>query len=182
MSNPYLGEIRIFAGNFAPRSWAFCNGQLLSIAQNEALYTLIGTTYGGDGITTFGLPNMQGRVAVGQGQGPGLSMYVLGEMAGTESVTITQNSMPSHNHNLIAYNVDATDITPGPALALSNPLNSHTGVASLWYLNLNGGPNNPVMAADTVMPTGGSQPHDNTAPSLVLNYIIALEGVFPSRN
>ena len=182
MSTPYLGEMRIFAGNFAPRSWAFCNGQLLSIAQNDALYALLGTTYGGDGITTFGVPDMRGRVANAQGTLPGGSTYTLGQRAGTETVTLTQASMPSHNHTLTAWNVDSTTPTPGPSVALSNPLDSHTGVANLWYLNLNGGPNTPALAADTVMPSGGSQPHENCAPTLTINYIIALEGVFPSQN
>jgi microcystin-dependent protein len=175
MTNPFLGEVRVFAGNFNPRGWAFCAGQLLAIAQNDALYALIGTTFGGDGITTFGLPDLRGRVVIGQGTGQGLSPYVIGQKSGTETVTLTQNSMN-------AWNVDATTQTPGPSVGLSNPLNAHTGESSLWYLNTNGGPNNPVLASDTIMPSGGNQPHDNQAPSLVLNYIIALEGVFPSRN
>lgn len=182
MSTPYLGEMRIFAGNFAPRGWAFCAGQLISIAQYDALYALLGTTYGGDGQNTFALPDLRGRVAIGQGQAPGLSNYVLGQKSGTETVTLTTTQMPSHNHVLTAWNVDSTAPTPGPGLALSNPLDSHTGVANLWYLNLNGGPNTPALAADTVMPSGGNQPHDNCAPTLIINYIIALEGVFPSQN
>jgi microcystin-dependent protein len=182
MSNPFLGEIRIFAGNFNPRSWAFCRGQLLPIAQNDALYALIGTTFGGDGQTTFGLPDMQGRSLIGQGQGSGLSSYVVGQKSGTETVTLNTTQLPSHNHSLNAWNIDSTNETPGTSVGLSNPLNAHTGEKSLFYLNTNGGPNSPALAADTIMPSGGNQPHDNMAPSLVLNYIIALEGVFPSRN
>lgn len=182
MSNPFLGEVRLFAGNFNPRGWAFCRGQLLPIAQNDALYALIGTTFGGDGQVTFGLPDLQGRAVIGQGTGQGLSSYVVGQKAGTESVTLNTNQMPQHNHNLTAYNLDATTATPGPGVALANPLNAHTGQSSLFYLNTTGGPNSPALAADTIMPAGGNQPHDNQAPSLVLNYIIALEGVFPSRN
>ena len=185
MSNPFLGEVRIFAGNFAPRGWAFCGGQLMPIAQNDALYALIGTTFGGDGQVTFGLPDLRGRSVIGQGTGPGLSSYVVGQMSGTETVTLTTNQLPSHNHALNAYNLDATSATPGPGLALANPLDAISGQSSLFYLNtdvINPPPNTPVLAADTIMPSGGNQPHDNQAPSLVLNYIIALEGVFPSRN
>jgi microcystin-dependent protein len=182
MSNPFLGEIRIFAGNFNPRGWAFCAGQLLPISQNDALYALIGTTFGGDGQVTFGLPDLRGRSVIGQGTGPGLSSYVVGQMSGSESVTVTTNQMPQHNHVLNAWNVDSTTQTPGPSVALSNTPNAHTGESTKFYLNTNGGPATPVFPSDTVVPSGGNQPHDNMAPSLVINYIIALEGVFPSRN
>ena len=182
MSNPFLGEIRIFAGNFNPRGWAFCRGQLLPISQNDALYALLGTTFGGDGINTFGLPDTQGRAVIGQGTGPGLSSYVVGQMSGTESVTLNTNQLPAHNHVLNAWNVDATTQTPGTSVALSNPLNAHTGESSLFYLNTNGGSATAVFPSDSILSSGGNQPHDNMAPSLVLNYIIALEGIFPSRN
>jgi microcystin-dependent protein len=182
MSNPFLGEIRIFAGNFSPRGWSFCAGQLLPIAQNDALYALIGTTFGGDGQVTFGLPDLRGRSVIGQGTGTGLSSYVVGQMSGSENVTLNTNQMPQHNHVLNAWNIDATTQTPGPSVGLSNPLNAHTGESSLFYLNTTGGPNTPALPNDTLLPSGGNQPHDNMAPSLVLNYIIALEGVFPSRN
>ncbi|MCW3849576.1 tail fiber protein [Sphingomonas sp. LB-2] len=185
MSNPFLGEIRIFAGNFNPRGWAYCAGQLLPISQNDALYALLGTTFGGDGQVTFGLPDLRGRVVIGQGTGPGLSGYVVGQMAGTESVTLLTTQMPAHNHTMQAYNIDATAATPGPGLAPANPLDAISGQSSLFYLNtdvINPPPNQPVLAADTIQPAGGNQPHNNQAPSLVLNYIIALEGVFPSRN
>lgn len=183
MSNPFLGEIRLFAGNFNPRGWAFCAGQLLPISQNDALYALIGTTYGGDGQTTFGLPDLRGRVAVGQGTGTGLSTYVVGQLSGTETVLLNVNQMPSHNHTLLAYDVDATTATPGPGVALSNPNDSHTGEKSLWYLDTTAvNPTTPALPTDTILNSGGSQPHSNLAPTLVLNYIIALEGIFPSRN
>jgi len=182
MSNPFLGEIRVFAGNFAPRAWAFCAGQLLPISQNDALYALLGTTFGGDGQVTFGLPDLRGRVAIGQGTGPGLSSYVIGQESGTESVTLNTNQIPSHNHSLVAWNLPATSATPGPGLGLGAPGLSHTGQQELFYLNTSGSPASPALPADTIMPAGGNQPHNNQAPSLVLNYIIALEGVFPSRN
>lgn len=183
MSNPFLGEIRIFAGNFNPRGWAFCAGQLLPISQNDALYALIGTTFGGDGQVTFGLPDLRGRSVIGQGTGQGLSSYVVGQMSGTENVTITTNTMPQHNHVLNAWNVDSTTQTPGPSVGLSNPLDAHTGEKSLFYLSTAAvNPASPALPTDTITFSGGSQPHDNMAPSLVLNYIIALEGVFPSRN
>jgi microcystin-dependent protein len=182
MSNPYLGEIRIFAGNFAIRSWAFCAGQLLAISQNDALYALLGTTFGGDGITTFGLPDLRGRVNIGQGTGQGLSGYVVGQEAGTETVTLTTNQMPAHGHSLLAYVTPATTSNPsGNVLAqtgITNPNNQTQN--SLFYLN--GAGNTANLPADTIQPAGGSQPHDNNMPGLVLNYIIALEGVFPSRN
>src|SRR3569623_1008207 len=133
MSNPFLGEIRLFAGNFIPRGWAFCNGALLAISQNDALYALLGTTFGGDGINTFGLPDMQGRVAIGQGTGPGLSSYVLGQMSGTDNVTLNTNQIPSHNHSLVAYNLPATTASPGPSVALGAPGLSHTGNQELFY-------------------------------------------------
>ena len=182
MSNPYLGEVRVFAGTYNPSGWAFCQGQLLSIAQYDALYTLLGTTFGGDGQSTFGLPDLQGRAVIGQGQGPGLSNYVLGQMAGTETVTLNPSQMPAHNHALIAYNLDATTATPGPGVALGNPLNTDGGASSLFYLNTQGNPNTPVLPADTMLMAGGGQPHNNQAPSLVLNYIIALEGVYPQQS
>lgn len=183
MSNPFLGELRIFAGNFNPRGWAFCAGQLLPISQNDALYALIGTTFGGDGVTTFGLPDLRGRSVIGQGTGPGLSSYVVGQESGTESVTLTTNQLPAHNHTLVAYNVDATAATPGPSVALANPTDAISGQSSLFYLDTTAvNPNSPALPADTISAAGGNQPHDNMAPSLVLNYIIALEGVFPSRN
>ena len=177
MSNPYLGEIRPFGGNFAPRSWAFCAGQLLSIAQNSALFSLLGTTYGGDGQVTFGLPDLRGRVALGIGQGPGLTNRVLGEVGGTETVTITSTTMPQHTHLVVAAGVEATNAKPTglvPAAPLSNgkfflPPNVGTQTAQ-------------VFPADTIQAAGGSQPHENLMPILAISYIISLEGIYPSQN
>ena len=184
MSNPFLGEIRIFGGNFNPRGWAFCQGQLLPISQNDALFALIGTTYGGDGQVTFGLPDMRGRVLIGQGTGPSLSSYVVGQESGTETVTITSNTMPTHSHSTIAYNTPATSSGPaGLVMAKTPPQVPGSPQNSLWYLNpAVGAPIATTLPADTLSNSGGSQPHDNLAPFLALNYIIALEGVFPSRN
>jgi microcystin-dependent protein len=182
MSNPFLGEIRVFAGNFSPRSWAFCRGQLLPISQNDALYALLGTTFGGDGQVTFGLPDTQGRVVIGQGTGPGLSSYIVGQESGTESVTLTSNQLPQHTHSMLAYVTPATTSNP------TNAVLAQTGITypgsqiqnSLFYLS--GTANTAGLPADTIQAAGGNQPHDNNMPGLVLNYIIALEGIFPSRN
>lgn len=186
MSTPYLGEIKIFAGNFAPMGWAHCNGALLPISQNDALYAIIGTTYGGDGVTTFGLPNMQGRIPIGQGQGPGLTSRTMGQMLGTETVTLTEGQLPGHTHNALAFVTPATTENPsGAALAqpgYANPNEPQVG-NSLFYLNVDGiAPNTAALPADTFQPSGGSQPHNNMAPCLAVRYIIALVGIFPSRN
>ena len=184
MSNPYIGEIRMFAGNFAPRGWAFCNGQLLAISQNDALYALIGTTYGGDGVNTFGVPDMRGRLPLGMGQGPGLSTYVIGQMAGTESVTLTLLQTPSHSHTLNATSANGNVAVPNNQTLPAAPdaATPHT-TASLY---VEATPNTVVQNA--MDPTsisvsgGGNQPHENRMPMLAFNFIIALEGVFPSRN
>lgn len=168
MATPFLGEISIFAGNFAPRGYAFCNGQLLAISQNDALFALIGTIYGGDGQSTFALPNLQGRVPVGQGQGAGLSNYVIGEQSGTETVTLIASQMPAHVHT-VACNSELGTST--------EPLNS------FWAASANLQPYTDQPPNAAMFPTyGGNQPHENMPPFLVLNFIIALEGVFPSRN
>ena len=170
MSDPFIGEIRLFAGNFAPRNWAFCSGQILSIAQNTALFSLLGTTYGGNGQTTFALPDLRGRVPMGRGQGPGLSPRDLGEVAGAENVTLTSNQIPAHRHALRASTTAASVTTPGGALLGTTSVNSYdTASASV------------AMAPGAIGITGGSQPHNNMAPTQTLNYIIALFGVFPSR-
>ena len=166
----------MFAGNFAPRGWAFCNGALLAISQNDALFALLGTTYGGDGQSTFALPDLRGRAPMHVGQGPGLSNYTLGQASGTESVTLLVAQMAAHNHNLQMQcnpNQQPTTLfTPVNAF----PSTTETGTP---YSN----------KADAVMgsggsgtPTGGSQPHENLQPYLVVNFIIAVEGIFPSRN
>lgn len=186
MSQPFIGEIKLFAGNFAPLGWATCSGQLLSIAQESALFALIGTTYGGDGITTFGLPDLRGRAIIGQGTGPGLSSYTVGQATGAETVTLTVNQIPSHSHNVLAYTAAATSADPS-GLALAQPGDANPSAPqvgkSLFYLNpAIGSPNTAALPADTIQSSGGSQPHENRAPFLTLYYIIALQGIFPSRN
>jgi microcystin-dependent protein len=179
MATPYLGEIKLFAGNFQIRGWAYCNGQLLSIAQNDALYALLGTTYGGDGVNTFALPNLQSRVALHQGQGPGLTNRVIGEASGVETVTLTSSQLPSHTHQAIATTV------AGTATAPANALPAKPSLATTEFLYLNGaatGTTDAPPAAASVSSAGGNQPHDNIQPILALNYLIALEGVFPSQN
>lgn len=176
MSTPFVGEIRLLGCNFAPVGWAPCDGRLLSIAQESTLYTLIGTTYGGDGVTTFGLPDLRGRVAIGQGQGPGLTNRVLGERAGVETVTLTSQQIPSHYHTALASTGAATTGTPGPALvpgAVSNQ--------TMYATDLTGAA--PFTAsAQSIGNAGGSQPHENCMPSLAMIYCIALNGIFPSQN
>ncbi len=167
---PFLGQLLLVPYNFAPRGWAFCSGQLLSIAQNTALFSLLGTTYGGDGITTFALPDLRGRVALSSGQGPGLSNYVLGEAAGSENVTLITTQIPAHSHTVNA-GVGASSVTPEGNFPGSDSVNSIYDVTATTTMN-------PTM----IGATGGSQPHENRQPFLTLNYIIALEGIFPSRS
>ena len=168
MSTPYVGEIRLFAGNFAPQGWMFCQGQLLSIAENDVLFTLVGTTYGGDGENSFALPDLRGRVPVHQGQVSGLTPRTLGEVGGTETVTLTASQLPVHTHALHANGAAATGTAPGGALLAA------TGSASY-----DPGAAATAMAAGAVGSAGGSQPHDNMAPTLTVNYIISLYGVYP---
>jgi len=170
MSEPFVAEIRIFAGNFAPRGWAFCNGQLLPVSQNTALFSLIGTTYGGDGRTSTALPNLQGRAPMHPGRGPGLTARRLGERGGVETVTLTEAQMPSHNHTARASEEDGRFLTPE---------NMYFGAGSTIYAQ---GTSNATMAEQTLPNAGGSQPHDNLQPFLVMNYIIALVGLYPSRS
>jgi len=178
----YIGQIILFAGNFAPRNWAFCQGQILSIAQNTALFSILGTTYGGNGQTTFGLPDLQGRVPVGTGSGPGLSTWALGQQEGVESVSLTINQMPMHNHNIMVSNNNAS------SPAATNP-NNYLAVSTGSYggdpvvVNIYNTDTNPtdILGAKTISISGGSVPHQNIQPSLGLNYIICLYGIFPSR-
>lgn len=171
MSTPYVGEIRLFAGNFAPAGWMLCQGQLLAIAENEVLFQLIGTTYGGDGESSFSLPDLRGRVPVHQGQGPGMSQRTLGELGGTETVTLLASQMPIHTHALHASTAAASGSTPGGALLATTPVPSYDA-----------NPAATAMAAGAVGSTGGTQPHENMAPTLALNYIISLFGIFPSQS
>jgi microcystin-dependent protein len=164
MGTPFIGEIRMFGGNFAPRGWAFCNGQLLSIAENSALFSLIGTTYGGDGQTTFALPDLQCRIPMHQG-----NSHIIGEKSGSESVTLTTNQIAVHNHSVLTSTQAATNSPQGAAFG-ANGLSVYRA-----------GPPSAQMAA-VVSLGGGSQPHDNMMPFLVISFIISLEGIFPSQN
>lgn len=170
MSEPFIAEIRIFAGNFAPRSWAFCNGQLLPVSQNTALFSLIGTTYGGDGRSTTALPNLQGRVPMHPGRGPGLTSRRLGQRGGTEMVTLSEAQMPNHTHTLYGSEED---------VGATDPQGHYFGAGVQMY----GGTSNQVSMADQALPsTGGSQPHNNLQPFIAMNFIIALQGLYPSRS
>ena len=174
MSEPFIAEIKIFAGNFAPRNWAFCNGQLLPIAQNTALFSLVGTIYGGDGRTTFGLPNLQGRAPMHPGYGPGLSPRQLGQTGGTESVTLTAAQMPSHAHQAQGSLSTANANVPSGSTLL--------GSTPTQYTYASGSADNVDMAPDSLATTGGGQPHSNMQPYLAINFIIALLGVYPGRD
>ena len=170
MDQPYVGEIRMFAGNFAPAGWAFCEGQSLPISENEVLFQLIGTTYGGDGESTFNLPNLASRVPIHLGAGPDGTTYQIGEMAGTEQETLTVQQLPTHTHPLTASSNAAQESAPG-----GNVLAQST-VADMFIQDSPDG----ALAASSVQPAGGSQPHENTQPFLCINFIISLFGVFPS--
>ena len=171
---PYVGEIRMFAGNFAPNGWMFCEGQTLPISENEVLFQLIGTTYGGDGQSTFNLPNLASRVPVHMGTGPDGATYQIGEMAGVESVTLTTQQIPNHTHAMLCSSGGGTTST--------NPLNAVAAPSDLTQYSDNTPPNaqlgTPPFSSD---PTGGSQPHENLQPFLCINFIISLFGVFPSQ-
>lgn len=175
----YMGSIMLFAGNFAPRGWMLCAGQTLSISQNAALFALLGTYYGGDGVTTFQLPDLRSRVPVGTGQGQGLSNWVLGEEQGVENVTLTSSQMPAHNHAVQVGTGDAnTPIASNNYLALAN---STLGGDPVVVNTYNGTPN-ATLAVNSISVTGQSLPHSNIQPSLGLNYIICVQGIFPPRN
>jgi microcystin-dependent protein len=172
MSQPYIGEIRMFGGSFAPAGWAFCNGQVMPISENDALFQLIGTTYGGDGQTTFALPNLQSRLPIHQGQGPGQS-YQLAEMAGTESVTVTTQQIPIHTHPAFCSSVGGNSSDPAGGIWAFSDLNQYANAAPDVSMGT---------PAIQTTPQGGSQPHDNMIPYLVVSYIISLFGIFPSPN
>ena len=177
MDQPFIGMIAMFGFNFAPRGWILCNGQLMSIAQNTALFSLLGTTYGGDGQTTFGLPNLQSRVPIGMGQGPGLSSYVIGQQAGEENHTLLSTEMPTHNHFMTASGDAPTQATAMGA-SLASQVRGGTTMSTI-YTN---GATTPVQMASATSLAGGNQPHNNIQPYLAINYSIALQGIFPSRN
>lgn len=170
MGQPYIGEIRMFAGNFAPAGWAMCDGQQIPIAENDALFVLIGTTYGGDGETYFNLPNLQGRLPMHFGTGPDGITYVLGEMAGVESVTLTTQQIPVHTHAPLAHSEAGNQPDPAGGVWARSNLVQYTS----------GTPFDPL-AANLIQPAGGSQPHENMMPYLCVTFIIALYGIFPSQ-
>ncbi len=172
MSEPFVGEIRMFAGNFAPRGWAFCDGQLLAVSQNDALFSLLGTIYGGDGRTTFGLPDVRGRLPLHAGTGPGLSPRRLGAKGGSEKETLTVNQLPSHSHDFKALKQNAqTPNASGNLLAQTPTVDLYNTDPPLTSLN-----------NSSINSVGGSRSHTNLMPYLCINYIIALFGIYPSRN
>jgi len=169
--DPFVAEIRIFPFNFAPKGWAFCDGQILPISQNTALFSLLGTTYGGDGKSNFALPDMQGNAPMHPGQGPGLSLHDLGEIGGSDTVTLLQSEIPSHSHGLIASAADGTNTKPAAQLFAQG-----VGV-SIWGTN----PPNTQFNSSALAPAGGDQSHNNRQPYLTLSFCIALQGVYPPR-
>ena len=171
MPEPYVGEVRMFAGNFPPAGWMFCEGQPLPISENEVLFQLIGTTYGGDGEETFNLPNLASRVPIHMGTGPDGTNYQIGEQAGTEQVTLSMQQIPSHNHPLTVSTAAGTTNSPANAVLAASPS------VQMYIVD---SPDNNLNAA-AVTPVGGSQPHENTQPFLCINFIISLFGVFPSQ-
>lgn len=178
MSDNFIGEIRIFAGNYAPMYWAMCNGQSMNLQQNQALFSLIGTTFGGDGVNTFNLPDLRGRVVMGQGQGTGLTNRVLAQTGGTETVTLTQAQMPAHTHSF--------QVVSAPAAVTTNPSNAYFGVppanVDLYTPSNATSVTKGAMDAAAVSYVGGNQAHSNTMPCQVLTYIIALMGTYPTRD
>jgi microcystin-dependent protein len=173
MAQPFIGEIRIFGGTFAPYGWSFCNGSLLAISQYPALFQLIGTTYGGDGVNTFALPDLQGRLPIHQGQGTNLSNYVIGSRAGVEQVTLLTNQLPVHNHGALG---SAT------GTAVSSPANNTWGNSGIKNKSFGPGTSaNATMNNASIGNSGNNLPHDNLTPFQVISFIIALEGVYPSQ-
>jgi microcystin-dependent protein len=173
MSEPFIAEIRIFAGNFAPRGWAFCDGQTLQVAQNTALFSLVGTTYGGDGRTTFGIPDLKGRAPMHPGNGPGLASRRLGERGGAETATLTSEAqIGAHSHVQQATGAPAQVKTPGANLLAESPDEDAYAVPGPLA----------TMSPDSTTPTGGNEPHNNMQPYLTLSFIIAITGVYPSRD
>ena len=169
--DPFVAEIRIFPFNFSPKGWAFCDGQILPLSQNTALFSLLGTTYGGDGKSTFALPDLQGAAAMHPGQGPGLSLHDLGEVGGSDTVSLLESEMPSHSHSLVASQSDGVSTHPA-----GNLFAQGVGV-QVWGTN----PPNTSLHLSAIATAGGSGPHNNMQPYLTLNFCIALQGVFPPR-
>ncbi|HZQ27506.1 MAG TPA: tail fiber protein [Acidimicrobiales bacterium] len=178
MSDPYIGEIRMFGGNFAPAGWAFCDGQIMPISENDALFNLIGTTYGGDGQSTFGLPDLRGRVPIHMGQGSGLTNRSLAESGGVETVTLTTSQIAAHTHPLLG----STDIANLPGPATSNPANNAVLATTSTFDHYVDSAANVQLAGQSILGQGGSQPHENMQPYLCVNFILSLFGVFPQQN
>lgn len=174
MTDPFVAEIRVFGFNFPPKGWAFCDGQLLPLSQNTALFSLLGTTYGGNGKSNFALPDLQGRGTIHPDQGPGLSLYALGENVGQDLVTLLPSEMPNHTHTARAVTDPAEQTSPAPDRALAR-------TSPGWAYQGNSTANLVPMAPETLAPVGGDLPHNNLPPILVLNFCIAMQGVFPPR-
>jgi microcystin-dependent protein len=169
--DPFVAEIRIFPFNFAPRGWAWCDGQILPLSQNTALFSLLGTTYGGNGMNNFALPDLQGRTPMHPSQGPGLSLHDLGETGGAETVTLLESEIPSHNHSLRADNLNSQSTIPtNNSLGRGNPVKVYSNVTPTTE-----------MGSNSLAPAGGSLPHNNMMPYLTMYFCIALQGVFPPR-
>lgn len=177
--DPFVGEIMVFAGNFAPKGWALCNGQLMAISQNTALYSLLGTSYGGDGRSTFALPNLQGLVPVQQGQGAGLTQYFLGEIAGSANTTLLQSEMPTHTHAIQASTRTGTRATASGQMLSAASAGGRPPTAVKLYSAA--APAQPLLL-QAVGTSGGTQPHNNMMPFVAFTYCIALQGVFPQRS
>ncbi|PTS93327.1 phage tail protein [Flavobacterium sp. HMWF030] len=170
--DPFVAEIRIFPFNFAPRNWALCNGQLMPLSQNTAIFSILGTYYGGDGVRNFALPDMQGNAPMHPGQGPGLSQHDLGEQSGSQTVTLIQSEIPQHTHQLMASTLNSQSISPtNNSLGRGNPLRVYTTTGS-----------DAQMSVNTIAAAGGNLPHNNMMPYLTMNFCIALQGVFPPRS
>jgi len=180
MSQPYVGQILMFGGNFAPAGWQFCNGQLLPISEFEVLFQLIGTTYGGDGQSTFAVPDLRGRVPIHMGQGGGLSNYVIGQASGTESVTLNTNQIPQHNHMAVVATTPGNQSVPVSNGILATENSTAQGGNAFTYLAPGG--TQVAMAPSSISQVGGNQPHENVQPVLAVTYIISPFGVFPSQN
>lgn len=175
MSTPFIGEIRMFGFGRTPLGWQACDGSLLSISENDALFALIGTTYGGDGQNTFAVPDLRGRLPIHQGQGPGLSTYVIGQVAGTENVTLLASQIPAHTHSLSAATTASTAITPGAAV-LPGAVSGDS-----FYVNTTAGNTAAPMSPQMLGNAGGTQPHENCMPTLTVQYCIATQGIFPQQ-
>jgi microcystin-dependent protein len=176
MADPFVAEIRIFPFNFAPKGWAWCDGQLLPISQNTALFSLLGTTYGGDGKSNFALPNMQGNAPMHPGQGPGLSLHDLGETGGSQFVSLLESEIPSHPHAMNAANIPSDQAAPTPTRSMARSVN-----AFAYVPDVNPQPALAMMNDSTLTPAGGDLPHNNMQPFLTFYFNIALQGVFPPR-